>query len=113
MNLNDKMTNEMTIEDFDNFIDLERQTARYIYSLIDNKEILYVDPLIKRVIYININGIISINVNTVSRIDDSSVIIYYVNNTNIINDANYGTSNCSCFYIAGDFQTSVLDCYIN
>ena len=57
MNLNDKMTNEMTIEDFDNFIDLERQTARYIYSLIDNKVILYVDPLIKRVIYININGI--------------------------------------------------------
>ena len=49
--------------------------ANYINSLIDNKDILYITPYIRRTIYININGITSINIINVNNVDDNGISV--------------------------------------
>ena len=75
---------------------------KHIISLIDNKEILSVDRFIERTIFMNINGIISINNTFVNNINDSCVIINYTNTNDIIDS----TTNHTKYHI---FSVSVIN----
>lgn len=87
--------------------------ANYINSLIDNKDILYITPYIRRTIYININGITSINIINVNNVDDSRVEIYYTDTNYIINKDSINNIKYSYYSIYGENNAnSILDFYL-